>query len=532
MSRAEPFDKPMAHTALATRPLWLTVVPLSLTLAVAAYAAWLALVVVPTNVDVSWLLVVCDRLLNGERLNVDLMEVNPPFSIWLYMPSMLLERLVGGRAELWLALGVIGAGLASLAISARILARADAAYRRPGALWALPAVLFVLLCFRPDEFGQREHFATIAILPWIALQCARQRAPGFAAGTGWEQVVAGVCAAIVVMVKPPHFALALALPAMCLAFQRRSLKPLFVIESIIGAAIVALYIAYVVIFQTTFLTEILPFLRDVYLPARAPFLTLLSTWPRLLLFFAAATVLLAGGFRQMHWDAKILLLAALGFVPAFLIMGKGWPNHALPMMVLGILAFGVQLLRTGDNGRVKPVSRLAAALGGFLILQTSAGIQRLFLTADNGALERTVASIQRTGPKPTITSLAARLQVAHPLARLVNGDFVSRYPAAWAVYNANLLAVSTEDPGQRHRLEAIRDDVIGQLASEIAVKKPDIVLYSAGTGPLWDALMLRDPRIALVLQQYEILHREPTVTVYVRSNRVSTLQAGTEHASR
>ncbi|OWK18859.1 hypothetical protein AJ88_02715 [Mesorhizobium amorphae CCBAU 01583] len=91
----EPFDKPMAHTALATRPLWVTVVPHFLTLAVAAYAAWLALVIVPTNVDVSWLLVVCDRLLNGERLNVDLMEVNPPFSIWLYMPFMVLERLVG-----------------------------------------------------------------------------------------------------------------------------------------------------------------------------------------------------------------------------------------------------------------------------------------------------------------------------------------------------------------------------------------------------------------------------------------------------
>ncbi|MFK0686706.1 hypothetical protein ACFX5Q_00660 [Mesorhizobium sp. IMUNJ 23033] len=532
MSGAEPFDKPLAGVALATRPLWLTVVPLSLTLAVAAYAAWLALVVVPTNVDVSWLLVVCDRLLNGERLNVDLMEVNPPFSIWLYMPFMVLERLVGGRAELWLALGVIGAGLTSLAISARILARADAAYRQPGALWALPAALFVLLCFHPGEFGQREHFATIAILPWIALQCARQRAPGFAAGTGWEQVVAGVCAAIVVMVKPPHFALAFALPAMCLAFQRRSLKPLFVVENIIGAAIVALYIAYVVIFQTTFLTEILPFLRDVYLPARAPFLTLLKTWPRLLLFFAAATVLLARGFRQMHWDAKILLLAALGFVPAFLIMGKGWPNHALPMMVLGIFAFGVQLLRAGDNGRVKPVGWLAAALGGFLILQTSAGIQQLFLTADNGSIERSVASIQRIGPKPTITSLAARLQVAHPLARLVNGDFVSRYPAAWAVYNANLLAASTDDPGQRHRLEAIRDDIIGQLASEIATKKPDIVLYSAGTGPLWDDLMLHDPRIALVLQQYEVLHREPTVTVYLRSSRISTLQAGTEHASK
>ncbi len=102
-------------------------------LAVAVYALWLALVLVPTNVDVSWLIVVSERLLDGERLTVDVMEVNPPFSVWLYMPFVVLERLAGGRAELWMAAGVVAAGLASVAISARMLVRQDPAYLRPRA---------------------------------------------------------------------------------------------------------------------------------------------------------------------------------------------------------------------------------------------------------------------------------------------------------------------------------------------------------------------------------------------------------------
>ena len=250
-----------------------------------AYAVWLA-VVVPTNVDVSWLLVVCDRLLNGERLHTDIMEVNPPFSIWLYMPFMLLERLAGGRAELWLTAGIVGMALASLALAARILARADAAYRQPCAFWAWPAALFFVLCLFPGEFGQREHFALIAVLPWIALQCARQRTSDFVAGTAGERMVAGLGAAVVVMVKPPHFALAIMLPALCMALGRRSLKPLFVTENILGATVAAIYVVYVGVFHRGFMTEILPFVGEVYLPLRTSLLDLLMGWPETVLLLA------------------------------------------------------------------------------------------------------------------------------------------------------------------------------------------------------------------------------------------------------
>src|SRR5688572_29051763 len=59
-------------------------------LLVAGAAGFVSIMLVPVNVDVSWLLVVCGRLLDGAQLNVDMIEVNPPFSIWLYMPYALL----------------------------------------------------------------------------------------------------------------------------------------------------------------------------------------------------------------------------------------------------------------------------------------------------------------------------------------------------------------------------------------------------------------------------------------------------------
>jgi hypothetical protein len=55
-------------------------------------APWLAVVAVvaaavllrqalPFNVDVSWWLIVSERMLNGQRLYVDILETNPPMAL-------------------------------------------------------------------------------------------------------------------------------------------------------------------------------------------------------------------------------------------------------------------------------------------------------------------------------------------------------------------------------------------------------------------------------------------------------------------
>jgi hypothetical protein len=505
---------PAAWTALAA-------------LLVAGAAGFVSIMLVPVNVDVSWLLVVCGRLLDGAQLNVDMIEVNPPFSIWLYMPYALLERLVGGRAELWMTAGIIVTGLASLAISCQMLSRGEPAYHKVWAMTALPAIAFTILCLFPAEFGQREQWAAIAVLPWVALQCVRQRHQDFAAPVRWQVVLAGICAGIVVMVKPPHFALALMLPSACLAMHRRSWKPLFVFENIFGAAIVAFYAASILLFQPSFVTGVLPFAAEVYLPLRQPFLGLLTDWPQTALLLSVLTVIVAGGPRLLHWDAAIPLLSALGFLAAYMAMGKGWPNHAWPMLMLAILGFILQLLRT-ESIKLLPLMRKACAIiGCFVVLKAVVAIQIAIPLEDRARLQRIAAVIRGSVERPKVLSLAAQLQAAHPLVRILGADFVSRYPSAWAVHNADLLAHGAADPETRQRLAAIRDRLIGEFAAEIASRQPDIVLYSTETGPRWDELMLKNERITAALDDYEVLFRESDVTVYIRTGAMRERQAET-----
>src|SRR5258708_14151050 len=66
-------------------------------LAVAAVfvAAVLLRQVLPLNVDVSWYLIVSERMLDGQRLFVDILETNPPMAVSGYLLRVAVARATG-----------------------------------------------------------------------------------------------------------------------------------------------------------------------------------------------------------------------------------------------------------------------------------------------------------------------------------------------------------------------------------------------------------------------------------------------------
>src|SRR5262249_18542521 len=68
--------------------------------------------------DVSWLITVCERILNGERAYVDFFATTPPVAMLLYMPGVLLSRLTGITPEAATFAFAYTSALVSLALSA------------------------------------------------------------------------------------------------------------------------------------------------------------------------------------------------------------------------------------------------------------------------------------------------------------------------------------------------------------------------------------------------------------------------------
>jgi len=126
----------------------------------ALFAAFAAIAIqslwIPLDADVSWLITVCERVLSGDRLYVDILELNPPASVWLYMPFVWLARAIGVRPEAAVAGAFVAGGLASAFATLRIARLLDFTLKLPWLAIALPVITLVLPM---ALFAQREHRA-------------------------------------------------------------------------------------------------------------------------------------------------------------------------------------------------------------------------------------------------------------------------------------------------------------------------------------------------------------------------------------
>src|SRR5690349_19997139 len=76
---------------------------------------------VPGNADVNWLLTAAERVQDGHRLYVDLIETNPPMAVLTSLPGIVLARAFDVPVAIVTDALVFAAAFASLALVCRIL---------------------------------------------------------------------------------------------------------------------------------------------------------------------------------------------------------------------------------------------------------------------------------------------------------------------------------------------------------------------------------------------------------------------------
>src|SRR5690349_5522576 len=91
--------------------------------ACAVIAAIIQSLFVPLDCDVSWLITVNEKILSGQRLYVDIIEPNPPASVWLYTPEVWLAQQLGVRPEAIVAVAFLAGALLTCAAVAKISRR-------------------------------------------------------------------------------------------------------------------------------------------------------------------------------------------------------------------------------------------------------------------------------------------------------------------------------------------------------------------------------------------------------------------------
>lgn len=502
LPRSAPLFRRAESSALGSHWLSLAIVALAIVIQSAAHL----------DCDVSWLITVTEKFLDGETPYVSMTDPNPPMSFLSLAPAVLAARALRLPPEFVVGAATFLAALTALGLAAKFFA-AGAPRSRAENATLFNGALFLLLVAPVMVFAQREHLALIAMTPMLALLAARLEG---ARPSLSLCVLAGLGAGLAVCFKPPFAApLVLALAAAC--WRERRLRPAASPESLAALAVCACYALATLMFFPAYLTVEAPVVVDVYARSREAAPTLVFGAIETLAPPAlAALVGLSLLWRAAPCAIALLCAAAsAGFLAAFFVQGKGWMNHAYPATALALFAL---LAFVAAPPRAKPQERRLirnAAVGAVIFSPVLFGAM-FFVTGLEEHPGLREALLRVSPPKPRVAAMALALDLGHPVVRQVGGDWANRQASLWITGAATKLLAATGDAATRARLEAYRSRDLTDFAQDVALRRPDVVLVENATLRRW---MEKRSEVAQTLAPYRKAAEAGDVEIWTRLER-------------
>jgi hypothetical protein len=478
--------------------------------------------------DTGFLLDAAGRVLDGARLYVDVVEINPPLVVALNALAVLAARTLGVSEILAYRVGVTAILLGAFGLSSLWLRRLlpeDVALRRLLAL----LLAFALFPLAGPDFGEREHLVLALLVPYVFLATTRslgQAVPPLqAVGTG---LMAGMAFAL-----KPHFLVAwLALEAwqrgMC-RVRRWALLP----ETVSIAAILGIYLLLIAILTPEYF-DLLRLLAGPYSRfLHEPFWHLLVTGPGSVLTLFALLAFAAVRREARHqalWTS--LAVATAACLVAGVAQQKGLRYHLYPAFALATLVLGLVAL---DSTRVAG-NRLRLVYRTFAIAVLAAGLAVVSLDAlaaasgravdsDREEVERLIRLVHSRAADEGVFVMSYHIRSAYPLINYSGARSASRFPHLWILASEYGEELRWERPLRYHERSEMSptERYLNRAVLQDLQKRPKLLLVfrSARDLPVngyrrldYVAYFSREPEIGMILQEYELVAQTRDYLVY------------------
>ncbi len=408
----------------------------SRTVAAVAAVCCVAPRVVPPYVvdhDCAWYLDVAARVLDGQRLYVDVVDLNPPLVVWANCIPVLLARATGVSVVLAFQLCV----LVLLGLCAWLTIRAlRRSAERAATLLPMPALLaFALVVVPGTSFGQRDPLAFAMLLPYAALVGTRANAaPRFA-----EALAIGLLAGLAVALKPfVGFAV--------LLLVGTSLRRLWTPENLALTATLAAYAVHIVWLPSDMRAGFfatLQLAQQSYGAYEASLTGLLRD--RDVLAAAGLGVLCAAAFvsrRVCRSDVAVAFcLLQLGLVASAFWQQKGWHYHFAP--AIGAAAVAIPVAAVTLAGAAATADAFAIRFGIPLVLALAGSIRtaehvlhrdadgRVRVTGEFGELTPAVRVLDELSNGGPVLVLDTSLWPHYPMLLYAGLASTSRHGCLW-----------------------------------------------------------------------------------------------------
>ncbi len=429
----------------------------------------------------------------------------------------------------------------------RLLRRIESAISRE-TLWALAFGFIAVFAVMPArDFGQRDHLLALLCLPYL-LAAVLAAHPGQTARPSTLVLwLLGIATGLGLCLKPHHLLIFIAIE-LALVLKRRSPRTLFRPEPWAILLTGLVYLAAVRHLTPTYLSGIVPLLRDVYwaigsltirqLIGESLQLHILAAIA-LALFFVVRSLKTSASLSVFTSTSASLLLAGIASTVAYYLQGTGWYYQQIPALSFFTLALWVELIELATLHKLSApawLPKAAAALALLALALTTHFMDYPFTAARSFPIDT---------PDPTFF---AGLPPETPIAILTTTVDHSipplfRFHLAWALRTNNLWALPAllrdEDPQgipPRHLIPATRLAELDRIehawmVEDLNRSQPQLLLIERCQDPAIRCQILedrhddllawfqRDPVFRAVFARYRPLRSSRACDAYVLAAR-------------
>jgi hypothetical protein len=438
-------------------------------LALAAVTGGAAILVMRRSLspDVAWFMSVGRRMLAGESLYVQVIDVNPPLISYLVMPPGLIADWLSVSDFLALSLYVLLlAGWSGVACLSLLDTGTVRGFNRG---WWVIVLVAAFLILPGYDFGQREHLLVVMSMPYVFLKW--RRAAGLPTA-GRSALIVGLAAGVGFAIKPFFVTLWLGMEATShlLRGDRQRWRPRT--EAYACASVLGLYAAFALIVHHEYLAmmrSVAGFYREFGVGWRpVAILSLMAILPALPIALAVR------GIQRSTFILAALLLV-YGMIGAVLaiVQGKGWHYHFLPMLSAVVVLAGLLLevhvreaVKTDTRGqRGAHMVAMLTVFVGLALLVAASRPEVARMTAQVVVLEKRADTLEQCDAS-SILVLGETVSEAYPMLNQLGASSASPFPSMWwlrAIYSAPRGEMEINEPAAMgpvekwfHRLQVER----------------------------------------------------------------------------
>lgn len=425
------------------------------------------------NPDSSWLIYAAGRMLDGQKLYVDILETNPPLILWLSALPVVLGKWLHTSPFMVFPVLVTLLNIVSLWLVAGIMRGQEFFKEKTVFCLVMFYIAFAFFLFSPAVYGQRELLFVALVLPYLFYSLDEGKPQKI------TQKILIIAMAVVGFAIKPFFLLLWVANELHIAASKRSIGPLFAWHNwAIGGAQLA-YFASIYYLTPEYITDILPALKVTYFTFNAPWERIITPIIKVALVTRVVVWLarLKGEYLRIAMRVITWLGACVGIL---LLQRKSWINHLYPMTFMAGLALSLILLYLAVEWKKLKLDigyrKFTALCAAVVLLAGSVYFDGVFcynmFTRPSKLSKKLIVEIDDKAAGKYIYPLGNNLPPSFPAIALSKGIFRGGFHHLWPVMG---LLIREQQGDNSPELAKVKSWFLDKVVRDFTEYPPELV---------------------------------------------------------